>query len=75
MPILLFLVLGFASVVQAEPIPKSERSHQLTVCVPDKPCEARGKPMGVTACELDAASERLLAGLPKATRITCERVK
>lgn len=60
---------------ELESAPPSARSHQLTVCPPDKPCERRGRPMGATACSLDAASERLLAGLPKATRISCERVR
>lgn len=59
----------------AEPEPLSPRTHQLTVCLPDAPCERRGRPMGETACALDAASERLLAGLPKATKISCERIK
>ena len=53
--------------------PESPRTHQLTECRPGEPCRSRGRPMGVTACSLDAASLANVA--PKATVIRCERVK
>lgn len=46
-------------------------THQLVICRPDLPCERRLPPSGKTACELNAASERLLAILPSGTWIVC----
>lgn len=73
------VAIGFyaprASAAEPEREPPSPRTHQLTVCMPDSPCERRGRPMGATACSLDAASEKLLAGLPSGTLITCVRVE
>lgn len=57
-----------------EAAPPSTRTHQLTVCRPAADCESRGRPLGATACSLDAASEKLLAGLPSGTLIACVRV-
>jgi hypothetical protein len=73
------LVIGAIAIARgvfaAEVEPPSPRTHQLTVCRPGEDCQARGRPMGATACSLDAASERLLAGLPSGTLITCVQVK
>ncbi len=49
-------------------------THQLTVCQPGKPCEARGKPSGETACGLNETSDRWMGDLPAGTRIECRRV-
>lgn len=53
--------------------PESPRTHQLVECAYHSPCRPRGRPMGETACKLDAAS--LANVLPKGSRTTCERVK
>ena len=65
---------GCPSARAAEVEPPSPRTHQLTVCQPGQDCERRGRPMGATACSLDMASERMLAGLPSGTWIACVRV-
>lgn len=56
--------------VEAERYPPT---HQLKECRPGEICKVRGRPMGETACLLDAAS--LASVAPKATVIKCERVK
>lgn len=53
--------------------PPSERTHQLLVCLPGgSPCQERGRPSGSTACDLNAASERLQRELPSGTHIWCK---
>lgn len=53
--------------------PESPRTHQLIECAYHSPCRPRGRPMGETACGLDAAS--LANVLPAGSRTKCERVK
>lgn len=51
---------------------RSPATHLLWSCSTDGPCRSHGKPLGQTACLLDAAS--LANVLPKGSRVKCERV-
>lgn len=59
--------------VEALQEPPSPRTHQLWACAGETSCTPIGRPMGATACQLDAAS--LANTLPKGSRVACERVK
>lgn len=71
--VLIGLTTEARAAIEALSEPESPRTHQLIECPPGEPCKSRGRPMGVTACNLDAAG--LVAIVPKATVITCKRVK
>ena len=49
---------------------RSPATHLLWSCQ-DNACRSHGKPLGQTACQLDAAS--LANVLPKGSRVTCQR--
>lgn len=67
------LVIGVARAAETEG--RSPPTHRVVVCLPNGVCEERGRTIGETACQLDAASVRLVADLPKGTRIECRRVR
>ena len=50
---------------------RSPATHLLWSCQ-DNACRSHGKPLGQTACLLDAAS--MANVLPKGSRVTCQRV-
>lgn len=52
---------------------RSPQTHQLWVCTGQTSCRPRGKPLGHTACLLDAASEANT--LPKGSRVWCARIE
>ena len=52
---------------------RSLPTHQLWSCSGATTCKPHGRPMGQTACLLDAAS--LANTLPPGSRVACHRVK
>jgi hypothetical protein len=50
---------------------RSPATHLLWSCQQDA-CRSHGKPLGQTACLLDAAS--LANAMPKGSRVTCQRM-
>ncbi len=76
------LILGLAAIVLYAPRasaaiealqePPSPATHQLWACAGATACKPYGRPMGKTACDLDAAS--LTNALPPGSRIYCTRV-
>ena len=52
---------------------RSPATHQLWSCTGNTTCKPHGRPMGQTACLLDAAS--LANTLPSGSKVACHRVK
>lgn len=61
-----------SAAIEALQEPPSPRTHQLWACAGETSCKPIGRPMGKTACDLDAAS--LANKLPKGSRVSCQKV-
>lgn len=56
----------------ADDVGRSPATHQLWSCTGNVTCKPHGRPMGQTACLLDAAS--LANVLPAESKVACHRI-
>lgn len=71
-----FVAAWFCGPVRAaESEGRSPPTHRVVICTPSGVCEERGRTVGETACQIDAASVRLVADVPAGSRVECKRVR